>query len=208
HYARIADDILAELPERPAPVLDFGCGEALDAGRVAARCSRLYLCDAASALRAELAARFPAGTGVTVLSPEELDDIPDGSLALIVVNSVVQYLGREECGALFRRLAGKLAVAGRIVVADVIPPDTGFVADVMALLGTAHRHGFLLAALGGLATTFFSDYPRLRRSIGLTTWREADFIAMLAGCGLVAERRTRNFGFDRRRMAFIARHGR
>lgn len=34
HHRRVADDIVAVLPRKNAVVLDFGCGEALFAGRV------------------------------------------------------------------------------------------------------------------------------------------------------------------------------
>ena len=37
-------------------MLDHGCGEALDAGRVAAACGKLYLCEAAPSVREKLRA--------------------------------------------------------------------------------------------------------------------------------------------------------
>jgi hypothetical protein len=205
HYRRVADDIAAELPAAPACVLDYGCGEALEAGRVAALCDRLYLCDAAPAVRAVLAQRFADNAGIAVLAPEDVAALPEGSLDLVVVNSAVQYLTPDECRALLTTLRGRLASSGRLIVADVIPPGAGLFADVAALLGAAWRHGFLVAALAGLALTLVSDYRRLRRSIGLTVWREADFLALLDACGFAAARRPRNFGFNRRRMTFVAR---
>ena len=39
HYRAIADDIIALIPSPSAQVLDHGCGEALHAGRIAARCT-------------------------------------------------------------------------------------------------------------------------------------------------------------------------
>jgi SAM-dependent methyltransferase len=205
HYARVADDILASLPPEPARVLDYGCGEALDAARIAAACHELILCDAAPTVRQGLADRLGDLSNVRVVAPEDAVALPEGSLDLVVVNSVVQYLTPDECRTLFARLRDRLADSGRLVVADVIPPDAGIAGDVAALLATGGRHGFLFAALAGLAATFVSDYRQLRRSVGLSTWSEAGFLDLLSGCGYAATRRETNFGFNPRRMTFVAR---
>ena len=96
HYAKVADDILQVLPRPQARVLDFGCGAALEAGRVAEACARLYLCEAAETLRIELAERFRGNARIEVIDPEAMDTLPDGSLDLIVVNSVLQYVARGD----------------------------------------------------------------------------------------------------------------
>jgi SAM-dependent methyltransferase len=205
HYARVADDILSELPATPAVVLDYGCGDALDAGRVAAQCERLLLCDAAPSVRQGLARRFRDNRKIAILAPEEVSRLPDGTLGLVVANSVLQYLSRGECRDFLLTIKAKLAQGGRLVLADVVPPDGGMLADVSALLGTAVRNGFLLAALAGLAQTFVSDYRRLRQSIGLSTYGESEMQALLHEVGYSAERRPKNFGFSQHRMTFIAR---
>ena len=208
HYARVAADILDELPRAPGEVLDYGCGEALQAADVAARCKRLLLCEAAPSLRNALQARYAGNPSIEVIAPEAIAALPDRSLDLVVANSVLQYLTREETAALVRTLRGKLAPDGRLILADVVPPGGGLVADVSSLLGTAARNGFLFAAIGGLALTLVSDYRRLRQAIGLTTYEEADIVALLGQEGYRAERRPRNFGFNRRRMTVIARPNR
>jgi SAM-dependent methyltransferase len=205
HYARVADDILSELPAAPAVVLDYGCGDALDAGRVAAQCERLLLCDAAPSVRQALARRFRDNRKIAILAPEEVSRLPDGALGLVVANSVLQYLSPGECRDFLLTIKAKLAPGGRLVLADVVPPDGGMLADVSALLGTAVRNGFLLAALAGLAQTFVSDYRRLRQSIGLSTYGESEMQALLREVGYSAKRRPKNFGFSQHRMTFIAR---
>jgi trans-aconitate methyltransferase len=204
HYQRVASDIIAEIPDSGATVLDYGCGEALQAGMVAARCKRLLLCEAAPSLRKALEDRYGSNPGIAVLAPEEIDALPEGSLDLVVANSVLQYLAREECAGLARRLRPKLSPRGKIVFADVIPPAGGIVADVASLLSTAAREGFFFAALGGLAFTLVSDYRRLRQQIGLTMYEESEILALLEQAGYRARRRARNFGFNQRRMAIIA----
>lgn len=208
HYQRVAADILAELPNDRAAVLDYGCGEALQAAKVAARCRQLFLCESAPSLRADLKARYADLPSIAVIAPEEIGALEDGSLDLVVANSVLQYLAREECAALAQRLHPKFAPGGRLILADIVPPDGSIVADVSSLLATAVRNGFFLAALAGLLQTLVSDYRRLRSQIGLTTYRESEMRALLEKAGYTVERRTQNFGFNRRRMTFIARPSR
>lgn len=205
HYARVAADIVGELPHRDAVVLDYGCGEALQAGDVAARCNRLILCESAPSVLDALRERYAGTPSIAVIPADTVANIPDRSLDLVVANSVLQYLTREETAGFARTLRAKLAPDGRLILADVVPPGGGIAADVSSLLGTAARNGFFLAALGGLALTLVSDYRRLRQAIGLTTYEEAEIFALLEQAGYRAERRARNFGFNRRRMTVIAR---
>ena len=205
HYARVAADIIAEIPHAGAIVLDYGCGEALQAADVAVRCRQLYLCESGPSLRDTLKRRFSGIPAIQVIAPEELAGLPDASLDLVAANSVLQYLTREETAKLAETLRPKLSREGRLIFADVIPPDGGIVSDVASLLATAARHGFLLAALAGLAQTLVSDYRRLRQAIGLTIYRESEIVALLDRAGYRAERRQKNFGFNARRMTIIAR---
>ena len=205
HYTRVADDIIAMLPRADAIVLDYGCGEALFAGRVAERCGTLYLSDAAPSVREKLAARHAGDPKIAVLTPEDVARLPDGSLDLVVSNSVLQYLTVAEFEALARMLRPKLKPDGALVLADVLPPDDSLAADIKGLLAPAWRHGFFFAALRGLAATFFSDYRRLRSQIGLTRYAEGDMHARLFALGYTAARRRPNFGFNDRRMTFVAK---
>src|SRR5215471_9660163 len=92
HYRTIADMILSHVASPDAVVLDFGCGEALHAERIAAGCRRLILVDAATKVRAGLATRFRANPEIEVHAPDELAQAPDRSLDLVVMHSVAQYL--------------------------------------------------------------------------------------------------------------------
>ena len=47
HFRLIADDIIDYITSPDAVVLDYACGEALYAGRVAAACGKLYLAEPA-----------------------------------------------------------------------------------------------------------------------------------------------------------------
>ena len=205
HYAKIAEDFIALIPRPDAVVLDWGCGDASAAPRIADHCGRLLLVDAATATRERLTERHRGSERILVPAPDELRPTWDGRVDLIVINSVLQYLTATEADALFAEARALLAPDGRLVVADVIPPGDDIVADVGNLLGMAIRHGFLLAAVAGLAATFFSPYRKLRNTIGLTSYTEGTMLGKLIEAGFKAERLTPNFGFDQRRMAFSAR---
>lgn len=205
HYRRVADDILSVLPDRGSvTILDYGCGDAFDAGRVAARARHLYLFDAVPEVVARLHQRFAGQPAITVLGEVELATLAPASIDRVVVNSVVQYLQPAELTAMLATARRLLRPDGMLVIADIIPPDAGAVADVAALLRCAATNGFLVAALGGLAATFFSDYRRLRQSVGLATYRETDFLRILAEAGFSGRRRETNFGFNPQRMTFLA----
>jgi SAM-dependent methyltransferase len=206
HYVRIADDILSVLPDRGGlAVLDFGCGEALEASRVAARAGRLYLYDGAPSVRARLVRRFANIPKISVLDQAGMDALADNSLDVIVAFSVIQYIDRAELPGLLAGWRSKLAVGGFIVLADVIPPDTRLLDDIGSLLSTARAHGFLLAALGGLITTLFSDYRRLRHRIGLATYDEPAVAALLRDAGLAVIPHPRNLGFNPARRTYVGR---
>jgi SAM-dependent methyltransferase len=205
HYARIAGDIAKLIPSPHAVVLDYGCGEALSADRVAARCSKLYLCDAAPIVRERLRTRFAGEPRIVVLSPDDAENLADACLDLIVANSVIQYLSLDELRAFLVLAREKLKSGGSLILADVIPPEVSPVTDASALLAFAWRGGFLGAAVAGLARTAVSEYRRLRDEIGLAQYDEAEMIDILGDAGFSAERLPQNVGHNQARMAFRAR---
>ncbi|MGZ3291000.1 MAG: class I SAM-dependent methyltransferase, partial [Xanthobacteraceae bacterium] len=121
HYRTIAQDICAYVPAG-ASVLDYGCGEALHADLVAARARTLILCEAAPMVRAALERRFGGNPKIEVRTPEEIAAMPSGSLDVVVLHSVAQYLTGKELDdllVLFRRLLGSNGV---FILGDIIPP--------------------------------------------------------------------------------------
>lgn len=205
HYRQVADDLIALAPGRSAVVLDYGCGEALEADRVGAAVARLMLYDAADATRARLEARHGGNGRIAVLDEAALAALTPRSVDLIVVNSVAQYLSREEFVALLGSARRWLAEGGRLVLADIVPPDNGMAADVASLLRTAARERFLMAALAGLTMTAVSDYGRMRRELRLSTYTVGEVAALARAAGLAAVREPRNLGFNPRRMTFTLR---
>jgi SAM-dependent methyltransferase len=205
HYARLADEIAAYVPSPSASVLDYGCGEALSADRIAKAAGRVTLVEAAQSVRAHLIARFKLNPKIMVISNERVALLPEASLDLVVMNSVAQYLTTEQFErtvALFHRL---LKPGGLLLVGDVIPPYVSAVSDAWALLRFGWREGFFFAAVIGLLRTLMSDYRRLRVQLGLTRYTEQDMIEKLWAAGFAVSRAPANLGHLTTRMTFLAR---
>jgi SAM-dependent methyltransferase len=204
HARAVGRDIVRRIPTPHAAVLDYGCGEALYATDVAAHCRRLVLCEAAQGVRENLAQRVAGVANIEVVEPPGAAQLAPGTIDLLVANSLVQYLKRDELTALLRLWREKLRPDGALIVADVIPPDVSPVADAAALLRFAWTGGFLIAAVAGLVRTALSDYSKIRRELGFATYREAEFTALLTEAGFRAERVHPNFGHNQNRMTFRA----
>jgi SAM-dependent methyltransferase len=205
HYRLVSNDIIGLIPSADARVLDHGCGEALFADRVARHCAHLYLCDGAPLVRDRLNQRFGGHKRLTILAPEQLDHIPDGSLDLIVVNSLLQYLSLEELRGLLPIWRDLLKPEGRLILADVIPHDVSPITDAKALLSLAWQGGFLKSALLGLGRTAFSEYREIREEVGLSQYAEDEIEEILEDAGFTARRMVRNMGHNQARMTFEAR---
>ena len=205
HYEQIAHDIVGLLPSGRPAVLDYGCGEALSANIVAARCSRLVLSDAAETVRAALSDRFGGHDRVEIASPDTLDTMPAGSFDVVVANSVLQYVKREELPALFAGFRRLLKADGQLILGDLIPADVGPLTDATALLQFARDNGFLIPACTGLVKTFFSDYRKKRAELGLLRFDgPEDVIAILRDSGFHARRHGENIGHNPARMTIVA----
>lgn len=202
HFRRLTADLVAALPRRPnLHILDYGCGDALGAPSLAALGHRIALYDAAAEVRARIARRYEGDRRIAVLDDRALTS-SDGSFDAIVVSSVIQYIPRGALPATIARWHRLLAPGGTLVIADVMRPDAGLLEDVADLLGFAWDEGFLPAALLGLARTFFSDYRRMRRKLGLARYTGQEFLGLLAAGGFQADAMETNPGPNRHRLGF------
>ncbi|SDT44490.1 class I SAM-dependent methyltransferase [Bradyrhizobium canariense] len=206
HFQLIARDIIGYISSPDAVVLDYACGEALSAAKVAEACGKLYLVEPAPGVRGRLVARFAPNTKIRVRSLEELRNMEEKSVDLAVMNSVAQYMTPAELDSAFVILRRLLKPTGRLIVGDILRPEVGMPRDVLALLRFAATHGFLRDALIGLISTALSDYRQLRTRVGLQRYSEDEMIAKLAACGFTASRAHSNIGHNPWRMTFVARH--
>jgi SAM-dependent methyltransferase len=205
HYRLIAEELAALVPSRSARVLDYGCGEALHADLVAAAAGELLLSDGAPSVRNAIGARFAGNPKIRALAPEDVERLPDRSVDFIVLHSVAQYLTAEQTQSLLQLFHRLLQPAGILLVSDVIPLQVTAATDVAALLRFGAANGFFLAAIGGVVRTVFSDYRRIRASVGLTHYSEAAVTEKLTAAGFALRRAATNVGHNQARMAFIAR---
>lgn len=204
HDFDIAFSIVRHLPVSRPHVLDFGCGEATRARYIASRCAKLYLWDAAASVRDRLHHRFGSAPDIVVLDHLGTEELGDRTIDLIVVSSVVQYMTRRDLTEALREFRRLLAPGGRLVIADVIPPNLGVVHDAWQLFRFARQERFLPAAISGLLRTATSTYLVKRSKMRLTKFHEHEFLELLDTGGFVGQRVERNFGHNQRRMTFEA----
>src|ERR1700710_3307023 len=158
HFQVIARAITASIPSPDTVVLDYACGEALSAARVAEACAKLYLAEPAPGVRGRLIARFAPNTKIRVRSLDDLRKMEEKSIDLVVMNSVAQYMTPAELDDAFAVIRRLLKPGGRLVLGDILSPDVGMAKDVTALLHFAMANGFLKDAVVGLVSTALSDY--------------------------------------------------
>jgi hypothetical protein len=119
--------------ERPV-VLHYGCGEALEAERVAERCARLWLADDSSAVVDGLRERFAGSASIAVLTADAVTNLNAGSIDLIAVNAVSENLSRAQLEANLVIWRSKLTARGWLVLADIIVPGgSGLSATIAGL---------------------------------------------------------------------------
>jgi SAM-dependent methyltransferase len=196
HFEIIARDIIGYISSPDAVVLDYACGEALSAARVA---------EPAPGVRGRLIARFAPNTRIRVRSLDDLRKMAEKSVDLAVMNSVAQYMTPAEFDSALAVVRRLLKPGGRLVLGDILRPEVGIIRDVMALLRFALAHGFLKDALIGLISTALSDYRQLRSRVGLQRYSENEIIEKLAAAGFTASRAHFNIGHNSWRMTFVAR---
>jgi ubiquinone/menaquinone biosynthesis C-methylase UbiE len=207
HFQIVAQDIIGYISSPDAVVLDYACGEALSAARVAEACGSLILAEPAPGVRGRLVARFAPDARIKVRSLDDLGNMEEQSVDLAVMNSVAQYMTPAELDLAFAVIRRLLKPGGRLVLGDILRPEVGMPRDVIALLRFALTHGFLKDALIGLISTALSDYRQLRSRVGLQRYGEAEMIAKLQGAGFTASRAQLNIGHNPWRMTFVARQG-
>jgi ubiquinone/menaquinone biosynthesis C-methylase UbiE len=205
HFKLIAKDIIGYIASPDAVVLDYACGEALSAAKVAEACAKLSLAEPAPGVRGRLIARFAPNTKIRVRSLDDLRKMEEKSIDLVVMNSVAQYMTPEELDSAFAVVRRLLKPGGRLVVGDILRPEVGMARDVLALLKFAGANGFLRDACYGLASTALSDYRQLRTRVGLRRYSESEMVAKLAASGFSASRAHQNIGHNPWRMTFVAR---
>ena len=142
-------------------VLDFGCGFGFVAELLAPRVAALFAFDASDHMRRRVQRRLAGYANARVLGA--LAGWPSAlPFDLILVNSVVQYMAREEFHRWLDQWRPMLAPGGRLVLSDLLTDNVDPLREVVGMLALGARHGCLMRvvrkALGELR-----HYARTRR---------------------------------------------
>ena len=113
-------------------------------------------------------------------------------------HSVAQYMTAAEFDTALDLIKSLLKPHGLLVLGDIVAPITSAANDALALLRFAAANGFFVAAAAGLLRTLFSDYSRLRSSVGLTRYDVTAITTKLATHGFSTVRARRNIGLQTR----------
>jgi SAM-dependent methyltransferase len=203
HAQLTGDGMLSHIAQGDR-VLDYGCGEAAYAEKLAQRAGTLTLSDAAPKLRDALRARTQSVPSISVKSPEEVGALAAGSFDVVILHSVSQYLSAAQLDDLLAQFRNLLRPGGKLVIGDVIQPDTSALQDALALLRFGWREGFFAAAIAGLFRTALSDYAKLRKQAGLARFGEDEMRMKIERAGYDARRHRPNIGHLQTRMSFVA----
>jgi SAM-dependent methyltransferase len=205
YYEGLIRGLKRLLPQkRPLELLDYGCGEARGAAKLAGDGVRIRLYDAVPYMRERAKEHVHGIDEARVLEDEEFAALAPESFDVIFVYSVLQYLPKEEFQTLLARFHVLLRQGGMLILGDVVPPHVSMLADVRDLLSAGLKHGFLVRAVMSLALTFFSEYRGIRKTNGFTTYEEREMLDLLKAVGFNAQREAKNIGFGRERMLFIS----
>ena len=184
-------------------MLDHGCGEALHADKIAAHCAELLLCEAAPNVRTRVAERFKSEPKIRALSPDEVEKLPANSLDLVVANSLLQYLKRDELDAMLLELEAHPEARRESSSSPIFFRINRACRRTRSRFSSfATKNGFLIAAFAGLVRTVFSDYGKIRAQLGVAQYSEDEMLGILQAAEFTAKRLAKNFGHNQQRMAF------
>jgi SAM-dependent methyltransferase len=204
-YRVTVDRFLAAFPDAAGKrMLDYGCGEALDAPRLAAFGMDVLLYDRSEYFHRRLLPRFAGANGIRVLDDIALGGLAPASIDHLLVCSVIQYLDRNELTALVRLAHGLLKPGGVLILADIIPTSLDTMADTLDFLAYSIRHRFFFSGLRTLFDMVMTNYRSHLRENNLARYDLDELSALLGRHDLVPSLADRNIGISRARKTLLA----
>lgn len=128
-------------------VLDFGCGLGFVSRLLAENAGRLSFWDYSSNMLDIASSRLAATSNAQAVDLGSSTAQAEHQFDLIVVNSVIQYMSRDDLKDWLRRWRMMLAKDGSLVISDIILPTPAFITEVLDSLKFAARGGFLWRSL-------------------------------------------------------------
>ncbi|HYM30182.1 MAG TPA: methyltransferase domain-containing protein [Candidatus Cybelea sp.] len=204
-YRVTIEEFLAAVPEpKGKRVLDYGCGEALAAPRLAGAGMDVLLYDRSPYLHQRVSARYARSPGIKVIDDDALSELPDGSVDFMLVCSVIQYLDRAELGALVRLAKRVLKSGGVLALADIIPNDLDTLSDTIDFLRYSVRYRFFFSALRTLFDMAATNYRSHLRENDLARYDMKALAELLREHGFRTSVASRNIGISRARKTILA----
>jgi SAM-dependent methyltransferase len=149
--------------DKSSRVLDFGCGFGFVAEELAPHVGCVGLWDAAASVRRRARLRTAQLDNVELADPFE----PGARYDLITAHSVVQYMTPDEIREWLERWRALLRTPGRLVLSDLLQPETSSPRELARYLQFAARSGFFVDAfVEGVRE--IARYSRARRARPLT----------------------------------------
>lgn len=191
------------LPGLSGTVLDWGCGDALAAERIADQAGTVLLYDGAASTRDRLRTRY--GSHPRIRIPNNFDEVSTASIDLIIASSVVQNLSIEDFNEVLRSFYFLLRPGGAILLGDIINPGAATLYHVATFLRFAWSRGSSCRAIGTLMQAFPSSYRKLEQEVGITAYAPAEMLDLLRNRGFIAEKLSRNAAVSVLRSSYLAR---
>jgi SAM-dependent methyltransferase len=188
---------------RATSVLDFGCGFGYVAELLGSVAGDLYIWDVAANMRERARRRVTRnGRSVQILELDPWHSRLPVRVDLVLVNSVVQYMQRDELHTWLARWRDLLSPRGQLVISDLITPDSGFLGEVADSLLFAARRGFLWKSLAHAAGQF-GVYMRARRTLPMLRIEARELLQEAERAGLAAQILDHNLTYRRNRFTAV-----
>jgi 2-polyprenyl-3-methyl-5-hydroxy-6-metoxy-1,4-benzoquinol methylase len=199
-YRALVKELLAALPDLAGKrILDYGCGEALEARTIARAGAEVLLYDRSEYLSQRVQQRFRGAAGIRVLDDDALERQLRESIDYILVASVIQYLEPEELEQLLALCHRLLKPGGTMILADIIPRQLDTLGDTLDFLHYSARNRFLFSGLRTLYDMGATNYRRHLKENRLTRHDLEALSADLRRHGFQPRLAQRNIGISRKR---------
>jgi 2-polyprenyl-3-methyl-5-hydroxy-6-metoxy-1,4-benzoquinol methylase len=216
---RLATGVFAERfilkfgPLKGKTILDYGCGPGLLADALEGSESTIAGADINAFFLKEYQRKHPHATLIHLKPDEERADkslsekFVNDKFDYIILLSITQYF--KDSNALRDTLAilsKFLAHDGKIVLADVVPPNHSAISDGLSLLKYSVRKNYMLEMIMFLRYLFFSAYRTHSSKTPLLQFSKAEIEKICEALGLKCTQES-NLTMHKTRVNFILQQG-